>query len=126
MIYVKATREGLVGKTTSTGWVITVDFPFVALPSVNAKHKWIKISNPLNGLSTCAQVLDTGPFSEIDDAYVFGGARPLSESNMCWLYGKPAPQVCLDSNGSGIDLGEYVWRVLGMEDNTQVSWEFVL
>jgi hypothetical protein len=29
------------------------------------------------------------------------------------------------TNGAGIDLGEVVWKALGMKDNTEVSWEFV-
>jgi hypothetical protein len=29
------------------------------------------------------------------------------------------------TNGAGIDLGEYVWKALGMTDNTEVQWEFL-
>jgi hypothetical protein len=117
VITVKATREGLVGDITATGWKIDTAFPFVALPSENAKLKWIKITNPLNGKWCCAQVRDVGPFNEHDDAYVFAGARPLAEQGIAGDGAK--------SNGAGIDLGECVWGLLGMLDNTLVEWEFI-
>jgi len=117
MITVKATREGLVGDFTSTGWRIDTEFPFVALPSVKALGMWIKITNPANGKSCCAQVRDVGPFNVHDDEYVFGGHRPRSESDES-VSGK-------GTNDAGIDLGEAVWNLLGMRDNTNVEWEFV-
>ena len=52
-----------------------------------------------------------------DDAYVFSGARPQAESGTS-LSGK-------GTNGAGIDLGEQVWHLLGMTDNSLVSWEFL-
>jgi hypothetical protein len=52
-----------------------------------------------------------------DDNYVLRGKRPLSESGVS-LSGK-------GTNGAGIDLGEAVWKALGMVDNTSVSWVFV-
>ena len=42
--HVYATREGLVGGTTSSGHVITPSDHFVALPSVKALNKSVKIS----------------------------------------------------------------------------------
>lgn len=112
MITVKATREGLVGDKTSTGWIIDSVFPFVALPSEAAKEKWVVINNPLNGKWCCAQVRDTGPHFTDDDNYVFHSARPKAES-VGW------------SNKAGIDLGEAVWNLLEMKDNTDVQWEFI-
>jgi len=114
---VKATREGLVGQKTATGWPIDTIFPFVALPSHQALGKWVKIKNPLNGKECCAQVRDVGPFNEHDEDYVFRGARPWAERGLS-VSGK-------GTNGAGIDLGEAVWHLLGMDDNTQVEWEFV-
>jgi len=114
---VKATREGLVGKKTSTGWVIDKTTPFVALPSVKALHRLVKVTNPLNNLSVVAQVLDVGPWNTHDDAYVFGGSRPASESGIS-ISGA-------GTNKAGIDLGEAVWAALGMKDNGDVEWEFV-
>lgn len=122
---VKATREGLEGKPTSTGWIIDNHVSFAALPSIRAKHRHVRISNPLNGKTSIAEILDTGPWSEIDDAYVFSGERPLAERNLRWMYGEPTPVACPKSNGAGIDLGEKVWNTLGMRDNTEVDWEFI-
>ena len=114
---VKATREGLIGKTTAIGWIIDAVYPFVALPSHKALGMWVKVSNPLNGKMCCAQVMDVGPFNTHDDAYVFEGNCPLSE--------KGQSVSNQGTNGAGIDLGEKVWNLLGMKDNTNVDWEFV-
>jgi hypothetical protein len=115
---VRATREGLVGKQTATGWVIDTETAFVALPSHRALHRFVKVTNPLNGKSVNAQVLDVGPWNEHDEAYVFGGARPAAE------FGQSVSGN--GTNGAGIDLGEYVWHALGMEGNTDVEWDFIL
>lgn len=117
MITVKATREGLVGQTTATGWVIDKEFPFVALPSHKALGLWVRIYNVLNGKMVCAQVRDVGPFNTNDDSYVFNGNRPASEQ------GQSVSGI--GTNSAGIDLGECVWTLLGMKDNTEVSWEFI-
>ena len=117
MITVKATREGLVGGMTASGWIIDTTTPFVALPSHKALGRKVQVVNPLNGLSVIAEVKDVGPWNVHDDEYVFGGARPAAED------GKSLSGV--GTNGAGIDLGEAVWRILDMQDNTDVSWEFV-
>ena len=116
MIRVKATREGLSGQATATNYKIETVVPFVALPSTAALRLWITITNPANGKSMRALVLDVGPWNTVDHAYVFGGARPQAESGVD-LTSRP-------TNGAGIDLGAAVWRGLGMEDNTDVEWEF--
>jgi hypothetical protein len=116
MITVKATREGLVGTRTASGYVVDRVVPFVALPSVNALFRFIRITNPANGRSTCAVVLDVGPWNEHDDDYVFGGFRPIAESGLDTRGRK--------TNHAGIDLGEHVWHALGLTDNAIVSWEF--
>lgn len=115
---VKATREGLVGRETASGYVVDSHVPFVALPSVLALHRLVKISNPRNGHSCCAFVLDVGPWNEHDDEYVFAGARPQAESG--------TDSIGRTTNGAGIDLGEYVWSKLGLDDNTEVEWEFLM
>ena len=115
---VKATREGLVGQITAIGWRIDTVYPFVALPSHKALGMWVKVTNPLNHKMCCAQVMDVGPFNTTDDAYVFEGQRPQAE------LGKSVSD--LGTNNAGIDLGEKVWNLLGMKDNTQVIWEFVI
>lgn len=114
---VKATREGLIGQTTASGYVIETHVPFVALPSAKALRRAVTVRNPATGVTVEAMVLDVGPFNEHDDAYVFGGARPQAESGVS-VSGK-------GTNGAGIDLGEYVWNALGMKDNTDVEWEFM-
>lgn len=114
---VKATREGLVGHKTSSGYVIDKVVPFVALPSKKALGSFVRVTNPASGASTLAVVLDVGPWNTHDDDYVFAGSRPAAEANQS-VSGK-------GTNSAGIDLGERVWNALGMTDNTDVDWEFV-
>jgi hypothetical protein len=114
---VKATREGLAGGKTSTGYVVEDLVPFVALPAVAALRQWVRVTNPANGKSIRALVLDVGPWNEHDYAYVFDGQRPAAESG--------TDTRGRTTNGAGIDLGEKVWKALGMTGNTNVSWEFL-
>ena len=109
MITVFGTREGLIGGTTASGYIVETRVPFVALPSVKALRKCVRVWTAAGSCE--AMVLDVGPHYINDDAYVFGGARPQAESD--------------GSNGAGIDLGEYVWKALEMTDNADVSWEFL-
>jgi hypothetical protein len=130
MIRVKATREGLVGGRTASGYVVDKVVPFVALPSTKALGKFVKIHNPKNGRFTIAIVLDVGPWNggkirrkgtlinTDDDPYVFKNARPQAETGVDGRGRK--------TNGAGIDLGEKVWKELGMKDNTDVEWEFLV
>lgn len=117
MITVKATREGLIGGHTSSGYIIDRVVPFVALPHVKALGRFVRLTNPVTHKTALAVVLDVGPWNEHDEAYVFGGARPGAESG--------ADSRGRVTNGAGIDLGEKVWTLLGMTDNSAVSWEFV-
>jgi hypothetical protein len=117
MKIVKATREGLIGRRTASGYVIDRYVSFVALPSRQALWRFIHIINPLNGRHTYAQVLDVGPWNSADNEYVFGSARPQAESGID-LFGRK-------TNGAGIDLGERVWSALGLIDNSEVAWEFL-
>ena len=114
---VKATREGRLGQRTASGYVIDTVVPFVALPSTKALGRVVKLTNPANGKTCFAVVLEVGPWNEHDDAYVIEGARPLAEAGAS-ISGK-------GTNGAGIDLGERVWHELGMADNSNVEWEFV-
>ncbi len=115
---VKATREGLLGGKTSSGYVIDAVVPFVALPAVKALGRFVRVTNPANGKMCLAVVLDVGPWNVHDDAYVFNGARPAAETGQS-LSGTGT------TNGAGIDLGEKVWHLLGMTDNTNVDWTFL-
>jgi hypothetical protein len=112
---VKATREGLIGGKTSSGYIIDTHVPFVALPHVHALFKAVRVK--ANNKSIIALVLDVGPWNIHDDAYVFGDARPQAETGTD-LFNRA-------TNHAGIDLGEYVWNYLGMKGNVDVSWEFV-
>ena len=114
---VKATREGLVGKRTASGWIIDKNVQFVALPCVAALYRFVRVSNPVTAKSCIAIVLDVGPWNEQDRAYVFEGARPAAES------GKDERGRL--TNCAGIDLGEAVWSALGMVDNSSVKWDFI-
>lgn len=134
MITVTATREGLVGGKTASGYIIDTIVRFCALPTPHALGRDVQITNPLNGKSCRAQVLDVGPWNIKDDAYVFQpcthaawyesmrtmgieDVRPQSETGTD-LYGRK-------TNKAGIDLSESVWKALGMLDNSLVSWEFL-
>lgn len=117
MITVKATREGLVGHQTSSGYRIDNAVPYVALPSTHALFRFVRLRNPANGLRALAVVLDVGPWNVHDDAYVLNGARPQAETGLD-QYGR-------ETNGAGIDLGQRVWFELGMTDNGPIEWEFV-
>src|SRR5947208_11663689 len=61
-----ATREGLVGKTTAGGHVITENDHFVALPSRKALNRSVIVS--YHGKSVTAPVLDIGPWNQIGRA----------------------------------------------------------
>jgi hypothetical protein len=113
---VKATREGLVGGRTASGYVIDRVVPFVSLPA-NALFKFVRVTNVANQKSVIAVVLDIGPWNIKDDDYVFSGKRPQAETGTD-LFGRP-------TNGAGIDLGEKVYAQLGMTGNTSVEWEFI-
>lgn len=117
MMTVLATREGLIGQMTASGYRIDTVVPFVALPSGDALHRFVRVSNPANGKSTIALVLDVGPWNIKDNGYVFAGDRPQAES------GKDA--IGRTTNHAGIDLGERVWKLLGMKDNGPVEWSFL-
>jgi hypothetical protein len=114
---VYATREGLPNQKTATNYIVEAHVPFVALPSNAALRLWVNVTNPANGKSIRALVLDLGPWNVADHEYVFGGARPQAESGHD-MRGR-------ETNRAGIDLGEAVWKALEMHDNGNVSWEFI-
>lgn len=112
------------------------NFPGVALPSGNAYGKFVEIR--YHDKWTIAQVVDHGPWCEDnDDEYVFGDARPRSESakadfdsnlnkpgiQKATVEGKPIKE----SNGAGIDLFPRVARQLGIpiDINVQLEWRFL-
>lgn len=117
-----ATREGLTGKRTASGWIIDNRTPFVALPSRRALNLRVRVTNPLNGKMCEATVLDVGPWNIDDVDYVFNGARPLAEQG---IKTNGRMRVNGTTNGAGIDLGEAVYQALQMNGNTEVDWEFI-
>lgn len=121
---VKATREGLSGRHTSTGLKIdrdgipfTDDDWFVALPDTCALHRIVRVTSMATGESITAPVLDVGPWNEHDCEYVHGPRRPAAEHGIDTRGRK--------TNGAGIDLSDGVWKALRMPDNGLVEWEFV-
>jgi hypothetical protein len=66
-----ATREGLVGRTTAAGHLVTANDHFVALPSRKALNQTVIVS--YHGKSQTAPVLDIGPWNR-DDAWWEPGA----------------------------------------------------
>src|SRR5215472_16107434 len=58
---VHATREGMVGGTTSSGHVIATNDHFVALPCTCALNKYVRLS--FNGKSQVVPVYDVGPWN---------------------------------------------------------------
>lgn len=130
MITVKATREGLVGGTTASGYVIDRTVPFVALPSAKALGKFVRVVNPANGRQVLAVVLDVGPWNIADDAYVFQpatqpGSQPHDPSPVRPLAEQGVSVSQQGTNRAGIDLGEAVYHALGMTGNDFVAWEFL-
>jgi hypothetical protein len=133
MIRVKATREGLAGGKTSSGYLIDNIVPFVALPTAAALRQWVVVRNPANGRSCTALVLDVGPWNVNDNAYVFQElTKPRSSQTIvkAQVEVRPAAESGKSvsgqgTNNAGIDLGEKVWKELGMLDNADVEWEFI-
>jgi len=114
---VRCTREGRVGHVTATGHVIQKDSWFVALPATKALDRIIRLRRAGTEAFFTAPVLDVGPWNTHDEAYVFGSARPQAESGV--------DDTGRQTNGSGIDLSDLVFKSIGMPDNGMVEWEFV-
>jgi hypothetical protein len=102
---------------TASGYLIEKHVPFIALPCAAALYRPVRVTNPANGRSIAALVLDVGPWNEDDSLYVNGSARPAAE---CGTDSRGRK-----TNGAGIDLGERVWHELGLTDNGAVEWEFL-
>ena len=68
-----ATREGLVGRTTASGHLITENDHFVALPSRKALNKSVIVS--YRGKAVTTTVLAIGPWNRDDAWWEVGAAR---------------------------------------------------
>jgi hypothetical protein len=123
-----ATREGLVGRTTASGHVITPNDHFVALPSRKALNKTVIIN--YRGKSLTAPVLDIGPWNRDDAWWEVGAARGLFTDlprfvPEVWAAFENGYNGGRDQNGrfvtfpAMIDLGDGVYADLGMQ---QADW----
>ncbi len=111
---VYATREGEIGKRTSTGLVITPASLFVALPHPVALGKHVEVR--YGARAVVVPVLDVGPWN-VDDAYWSTSRRPAAE--------RAVGKYRTPSNRAGIDLSDAVFAALGLHDNDWVEWRFV-
>jgi hypothetical protein len=139
-----ATREGLVGRTTANGHVITNRDHFVALPSrrglnvkAGTRAYQVQVCYPRTGRCETAPVWDVGPWNTKDDYW-----NPSSSRQM-WNNlprGKPEAQAArLEGynggrdqfgrtvlNPAGIDLADGTfWDGLGMNNNDWVNVTFL-
>ncbi|WP_425565919.1 SH3 domain-containing protein [Pseudonocardia ailaonensis] len=137
-----ATREGLVGGTTSNGHVITDRDHFVALPSRRAlsprdtSDYSVRVCAP-NGKCAIAPVWDVGPWNTRDDYWNPG---PQRQNWGDLPQGVPQAQAAFRNgynggndqfgrklvNPAGIDLADGVfWDALGLKDNSQVQVDYL-
>jgi hypothetical protein len=72
-VHLWATREGLVGRTTAGGHLITPNDHFVALPSRKALNQTVIVN--YHGKSVSAPVLDIGPWNRDEAWWETGAAR---------------------------------------------------
>jgi hypothetical protein len=112
--HVLATREGMIGGTTSSRTVIRTDSMFVALPHPRALGRTVEVR--YRDRAVVVPVLDVGPWN-VDDAYWEHDGRPASERGR-GAYRTPV-------NTAGIDLSDAVFAALGLPDNDVVDWRFV-
>ena len=111
---VYATREGEIGKRTSTGFLIARDSLFVALPHGKALGKHVEVRYRQRAI--VVPVLDVGPWN-VNDDYWASDRRPAAERKV----GAFRPP----SNRAGIDLSDATFAALGLKDNDWVEWRFV-
>jgi hypothetical protein len=123
-VHLWATREGLVGKTTASGHVITPNDHFVALPSRKALNRSVVVS--YHGKSVTAPVLDIGPWNR-DEAWWESGTARGQFSDLprfvpeVWAAYHDGYNGGHDANGryvtfpAMIDLGDGVYSDLGLQ-----------
>jgi hypothetical protein len=123
-----ATREGLVGRTTASGHLITENDHFVALPSRKALNKSVIVS--YRGKTVTTQVLDIGPWNRDDAWWEVGSARGQFQDLPRYVPEVwPAYENGYNGGRDGtgrfvtfpamIDLGDGVYADLGMQ---QADW----
>jgi len=113
-----ATREGCIGQPTATGHIIKKTSIFVALPSVKALRKWVRVIYPKNLKYCVCPVWDVGPWNVQDDYWTGDGIpKAVKGIREPGLGGKP-------KNPAGIDLSDACFYGLGLPDNAYVLWQF--
>ena len=123
---VKASREGLVGQTTSSGHVIQSNDFFAALPDISARGKQVQVS--YSGKTRTVTVEDVGPWYTDDPYWNLDGvplAQKDQQANRAVTRGPNAGRM---TNGAGIDLadGLYYYLTDGQDAGLiTVSWGFV-
>lgn len=136
-----ATREGLVGRTTANGHVITERDHFVALPSrlaLSADQSGtytVRVCAPSTGRCEYAPVWDVGPWNTTDDYWSTARhastdlPRGLPEAQAAYQQGYNGG---LDQFGrqvlspAGIDLADGMfWDGLGLTDNAWVDVSYL-
>lgn len=128
-----ATREGLVGSTTSSGHRITANDHFIALPSTKALNKNVRLS--YKGKSAVAPVLDVGPWNVNDDywnpsdsRYFKGIPRGVPQAQAAYESknngGKSGTGLNVDAP-NGIDIGDGTFADLGMRNSDWVEITFL-
>lgn len=127
---VHATREGLVGGTTSSGHVITANDHFVALPCGCALNKKVRLS--FNGKSQVVPVYDVGPWNNNDDYWMpsdtrtFKGlTRGVPQSTAAFTdkhNGGKSGMGDVVTNPTGVDIGDGTWYELGLSDTVDITF----
>jgi hypothetical protein len=125
-----ATREGLVGRTTAGGHLITPNDHFVALPSRKALNRTVIVA--YHGKTVTAPVLDIGPWNR-DEAWWEPGAARGQFADLprfvpeVWAAYENGYNGGHDANGryvtfpAMIDLADGVYTDLGMQRSDWVD-----
>lgn len=136
-----ATREGLVGGTTSNGHVITENDQFVALPSrqtLDAEGKGDYSVRICTDAGRCATVpvWDIGPWNTDND---YWNPAPPRTNWTDLPQGVPQAQAAFQNhynngedglgrtvkNGAGIDIADGTFHTLGLDDNSEVTVDYL-
>jgi hypothetical protein len=105
--HVTASREGLEGKRTAAGVIITRHAVFAALPSTDALWRVISICYSDQVLQV--PILDTGPWFTDDAYWQHNPPRPKAMTHQGEMVGD------LKCNGAGIDLSDGLIRRMGVD-----------
>ncbi len=117
-----ATREGLVGQTTSCGHMIIPNDHFVALPAAGLCNVGVRLAN--GSIKRDEVKLDTGPWCPHSQAAT--GNPCVCPSDPYWnTTGVPAVEsLSCDPNNAGIDLADGSFADLGLSNNGFIHWRF--